>query len=372
MAAFAGVAFACGDDGEHVDPYPPPPDASDALAPEAGPDSGAPLPKGARVLGLGLDIADPAYYDNLQTARDAGSSATDLTLAWDEIERPFDAGADADASTNIFHAALHVADLELPDRQTSLVLATPAIDVGGSRAPADLAGKALDDPAVIARFGKVEDYVLGSLVDVDLLALYVATDADGALGDDPAAWTSLATFVTAAKERAKGQARVPAIGFEVSAEAFTTKSSLLAPALAAADVVGVRYLAVDAAARATSLEAVGPELAAIAGAAAAKKVVVRLGAPSAAACASDEATQAAFVSAVFAGWDAHAAALPVVLFAGLDDAADAVVAAEAARAKRPDPAFAAMLGSLGLRSQAGARAKPSLSAFTREAHVRGF
>ena len=90
------------------------------------------VPKGARVLGLSVVIGDVDFLRNVQTARDAGARTTDVTFAWDEVERPYDAGA-PDASdgagddagdagparspTQIFHPLLHVANLVLSDQR---------------------------------------------------------------------------------------------------------------------------------------------------------------------------------------------------------------------------------------------------------------
>ncbi|HSO32445.1 MAG TPA: hypothetical protein VLT33_08015, partial [Labilithrix sp.] len=110
----------------------------------------------------------------------------------------------------------------------------------------------------------------------------------------------------------------------------------------------------------------------VAAAPAGKPIIVHeAGFPSATACGGDEAQQAAFVTAVFGAWDRHADRIPVLAFRELADADADVVARLAAHAGRSDPAFLALLGSLGLQGADGRR-KPGWDALIREARARSF
>ena len=50
-----------------------------------------------------------------------------------------------------------------------------ALDVGGSRAPAELATLAFDDPELVTRYDRVLDYALDQLPDPELSALFLAS-----------------------------------------------------------------------------------------------------------------------------------------------------------------------------------------------------
>ena len=344
-------------------------------------DSGADTsvtPRGERVLGLAVPIGDLAFAQDLQAARDAGVRATNVSLAWDEIEQPYDAGApdaadDAAPKAQLFNASLHVADLVLSEYQTKALLAVSAVDVGGSRAPAELATRPLDDAELGARYDKVTDYVLRSTPDLDIAALFVGTDVDVALGDDETQHAAFATFLARAAAHARAVKPGLKVGFTVTSEGIESKGARLTAAWAAADVIGVTYLPIDAAAHVRLPSDVAKDLDRIVAAAPpGKPIVLREAAyPRSAVCGSSDAAQAAFVSAVFRAWDRHAERMPFLTFRELDDASDEAVTALAARQRRTDPPFLAFLGSLGLRT-ADARKKQGFDALVREARARGF
>jgi hypothetical protein len=354
------------------------PDASDA--PDAR--DGAVVPRRARVLGLDIVVGDVDFQKNVRAARDAGATTTNVSFAWDEIERPVDAGAPGDAGdggdaavrtpTQIFNPLLHVANLVLPDERVAATLTVDALDVGGSRAPAELATFPLDDAELGARYDLVTDYVLDQLPDTEVSALLVASSVDVALGDDVAKYAAFTTFFARAAAHVHAVRPKLAVGFAVTAEGAVAKKDRLGAAWNAADVVAVTYVPIDAAAHVRPVAEVGPDLdRLVAAVPAGKRIVVReAGYPTAAACGSDDASQVAFVSAMFGGWDRHAERIAIVTFRELVDADPQRAAERAARAGRSDAPFLAFLGSLGLRS--ADRTKPAFDALIRDARARGF
>jgi len=351
---------------------------SDTGASEAAVDA-APLPKGDRLLGVGTQISDMDFPRDVQTVRDGGAVATTLGFAWDEVEGPYDAGADAGAAedggptTQLFQPALHIANLVYSAYGARAVVTIDALDIGGSRAPAELRSKPLDVAELAARYDRVTDYALSQLLDTRIEAWLVASDVDVPLASDPAKHAAFASFFTHVAAHARAVRPGLRVGFAVSAPGLVAGRERFASAWAAADVVAVDVVPVDAAAQVKDPSAVGAELDAVVAAAPLGKplLVRRLGYPSAAACGSDEAKQAAFVGAAFAAWDRHASRIPLVVFHELDDPPAEVAAAAAARAGRSDPAFLALVRSTGLRDESGRR-KPAHDALLREARVRGF
>ncbi len=379
LLAIAALAAACGDDSSPA--VPTTTDAAlDASAPEDAPPTpdGGVRPKGGRVLGVGMRIDDVLFPENVVAARDAGARSINVTLAWDEVERPFDGGVpDEDsgdaAPTQIFNASIHVANLVLDQDGMQGLVALPALDAFGSRAPAELQARPLDDGELGARYDKLTDYVLRSFPDAVVSAILVGSDVDVALGDDAAKHAAFATFVGRAAAHVHAVAPKVKVGFTVTSDGVEARASRFAAAWASSDLVGVTVLPIDAAARVRSPGEIAAVFDRIVRAAPPGKPIVvhEAGFPTAVACGSDEATQAAFVSAVFASWDRHADRIPVLAFRELLDSDDDVVRARAARAARADAPFLAFLGSLGLLASDG-RGKQGWSAFSRATKARSF
>jgi hypothetical protein len=361
--------------------------AIEAQAIEAGGgDAGdaAVVPRGTRILGLNVEIGNVEFQRNVQTARDAGAATTNLLFAWDDVERPYDAGApDAAADdageagapstpTQLFNPLLHVANLVLPDERMAAIVTLDALDVGGSRAPAELSSLPLDDAALAARYDRLTDYALDQLPDTTVTALFFASSVDVRLGDDAAKHAAFATFVARAAAHVHASRPKLAVGFVVTASGAVAAKDRFAAAWAASDVIGITYLPVDAAAQVRPVTGVASDLdQLVAILPAGKPIVLReVGYPTAPECGGSEAAQAAFVTAVFGGWDRHADRVSVVGFRELVDLEPGAAAALAQRAGRSDAAFLGFLGSLGLRS--GSRAKPGLGVLFREARARGF
>jgi hypothetical protein len=389
-ALFASVPMGCSDDtslsgGDAA------PEAQTTEAGDAGSDADAVVvPRGARAIGLSVEVGDLDFQRNVQTARDAGAQTTNLSFAWDDVERAYDAGApdasggdagdggdggDAGAPstpTQLFNPLLHVANLVLPDERMGATLTLDALDVGGSRAPAELATRAFDDVELAARYDRLTDYALDQLPDTNVTAVFVASSVDVPLGDDPAKHAAFAAFVTHAVAHVHAVRPKLKVGFVVTASGAVAEKERLAAAWAASDVIGVTYLPIDAAAQVRPVTAVGSDVdQLVAALPAGKPILLReVGYPTAPECGSDEAAQAAFVSAVFGAWDRHADRVSVVTFRELVDLEAGAAAALAQRYGRSDAAFLGFLGSLGLRSDK--QAKRGLAVLIREARARGF
>lgn len=386
---FAALPLACSDDPSSssdrdasldasldADAAPDPADGADAARPV--------VPRGARALGIAVAIDDTDFPSALVDAREAGAQTTNVTFGWNDIERPADAGA-ADASdpdagappTVLFNPAIHVVNLVLGDRRVEATLAVEAFDVGGSRAPADLAGMALDDPALGARYDALLDYVFSQLGDTKVNALLVATGADAWLTADAQRAAPLAAFVTRAAAHARTLRPGLKVGFTVDdLDAMRAQAAALAPAWTASDFVGVDYLPAAAVARGEMPAAfVSADFDRMAEAAPAGRPIVlrQAGYPTAAAAgpAASEENQGRFVAEVFAAWDRRPERFTSVVFRELADATAEEAAALALRRGRSDAPFLAALQSLGMRARDG-REKQAFSALRREARSRGW
>jgi hypothetical protein len=246
--SIAAIAAACDEKfPQQLEPAPPPP-LVDAGS-DADSNDGAVTPKGARTLGIEVQIDALDFPDQVRAIIDAGARTTNASFAWTEIERPIDGGdaadgsaeasADAEAGTQISNAGVHIVNLILGTSDVRAIFAVPALDGSGPRLPPDLAGKTLDDPAVATRYDAVTDYVFSQMPDLELDAYLVAVDADATLGADAAKWAAFTTFVSKAAIHARAKRPALKVGFAMSAAALVDKKDLVAGALAASDVVVV-------------------------------------------------------------------------------------------------------------------------------------
>ena len=360
------------------------PDASqvEASGGDGGVDSSEPVvDRGTRTLGVTLDITDLDFPKNLDVAKDAGAQTTAVTFGWDEIEIPYDAGVtDPDAAappnTTLFNAGLHISNLILSDRSVEATLSIEIFDVGGSRMPSDLAGRALDDATVLARYDALLDYVFDQMHDTSFTALVVASGADAWLTADPSRASHLAAFVTHAAAHAHAIKPKLKVGFTVDDVGGAEKNaSALKPAWAASDFAGLDDVPSDA------VVASGPQLDLFTASQLVRILNVvpsptpilfrQAGYPSAGPGTS-QAAQATFVAETFRAWDEHPDRVFAIVFRELDDATTDQAKALAARRGRPnDAAYVAFLTSLGMRDPSR-KEKAALGELRRGAHARGW
>lgn len=240
-ASLAVIAWACNEKfPQELGPGTPPALLDSGI--DAATDASV-VPKGARTLGIEVEIDSVQLGQQVSAIIDAGARTTNASFTWDDVERPRDAGADADADieagTLVFNAGIHIVNLVLGTNDVRASLAIAALDATGPRLPFDLAGKALDDVAVTSRYDAVTDYVFTQLPDLELDVYLVAVDADATLGTDPAKWASFAGFVSKVATHARTKRPNLKVGFVMSAAALVEKRDLVAGALAASDVVVV-------------------------------------------------------------------------------------------------------------------------------------
>ncbi len=368
--AVAALSWAgCGEGDDAMPQATADANGGDAGATDSGKDDAAPpiTPKGSRVLGLDIATDDPAYYDNVQFARDAAAiSSSTVRLTWDTIERPADGGADAEAgATDVFFAGLHVFGLVLSSTGVGAAVTIDVLDANGFRGPSDLAASPLDSSAVAERFDRVTDYALDQLHDVNVTALFLATDVDRVFGDDPKPYAALASLVGHVATHVHSTYPSVPVGVVVSYDVVEAKKELLTPVWNASNVIGIRYMPSSTATKPTT-DLTGVVFTVTAG----KPIFLAAGYPSAG--PSGPADQAAFVHDLFSAWDVLGTNIRHVTFFELDDAPPDVAAARAAaQGHANDPSFTARVGSYGLRDTAH-RPKAAFTTFAAEAHARGF
>ena len=375
FAAFAalGAFSACsGDDDDDNAVHPDAGDAADSAANTDAAEAG-PLPKGSRILGLSVPAQTQSFDDGTVIAKDAGATIDDVTFAWDEVETAVDGGTDGGTQTYIFDAFVHVANLTLSTYNEQMLLALTALDASGSRAPVELKTLPFDNAELATRYDALTDYVFASSEDVAIPAVLVGTEVDVALGDDPAKYAAWAAFVTHAAAHVHATHPKTKVGFTVRASNLAANASRLSAAWAASDIVGISLLPGLADAHAAAPEDVGAAFDSIAAVVPTDHPIWihEVGSPTDPAAFGSEASQAAFVSAVFAAWDKHQDRFPVLVFRELLDTQTDVATAQAASYGRTDAPFIAFLASLGLQT-ATQQPKAGFAALKQEAAARGF
>jgi hypothetical protein len=187
--------------------------------------------------------------------------------------------------------------------------------------------------------------------------------------------------VTRAASHARSLRSGVRVGFAVGdLDATSARSADLAAAWSTSDFVAVDYVPVDSDARAKALAlpndgsfgTVDEDLQRIVRLVPGKPVLLRqAGYPTSADCGGSETAQALFVEEVLGAWDRRADRVFGVIFHELDDATFEQAAAIAARQKRSDAPFLALLQSLGMHAS-DRREKPAFGTLRRGARARGW
>lgn len=318
---------------------------------------------------LGIDVAEAAgesFDQAFRVARDAGLQFASLSVAWDDLEaRPGEFGADPNwlAIANRYYAAEGV----------PLALTIAAIDTNRVRLPDDLQGRRLDDPEVMARFGRLLDYVFTQIPDVDLAVLAIGNEVDITLGADTDAWRAYQKFFEAAAATSRALRPGVPVGAKMTLAGLAGDLRGQAQTLnALADLVLVTYYPLEADFGVQPPQVVREDLATLVASHPGQRIgILEAGYPSSTALGSSEELQAEFVRQVFRAWDDYAAEIPLLNFTWLTDASDGAVHGWAEYYGLQDERFVAYLATLGLRRSDGTP-KPALDALASEAHARGW
>lgn len=361
--------------------------------PDAGrPEVAAPVPKGARKLGLEINTADDQDYLRVYArAREAGVEITNVTLNWDDIEYPplADAGSDADAASapdadsdaeagagpEYFNAYLHIANLVFPAYKTQVSLGVRPLDTNGSHAPPDLAQRPWDAPEVLTRFNRLQDYVFQEIPDLSISVYVIGNEIDIPFGSDAAKYAAYKTFYEGAATYARSLRPGLKVGVAATLGGLTgAQKAALQSVNATSDFVVATYypIAQDFAVR--SVSDLRTDLDALVQAYPGKPIYLReAGYPSADTLGSSDALQAEFVREMFSVWDERRDQIPVVTFFTMHEYGQPQLDALASYYGSNDPRFSAFLRTLGLRrSSDGGVDKLAFEVFAREAKARGW
>ncbi len=320
----------------------------------------APIPKGSRLLGIGITDGSIGFNAAFAQARSAGLQFVTLAQSWDDIEKS------AGVFSNTF---LDIANAFYPANNTRVVLEFNPIDTNVVRLPADIRALAFDDPVVIERYKAAIDYVLSRLPNVTLAGIVIGNEIDATLGSDVTRWTQYRNFFQAAAAHVR--TRKPGVPVGTKAQ-FGALGAHLTAINAFADAWMLTYYPVQPNFMVRDPNVVQVEFDAMVQAAQGKPVfLLETGYPSSATNGSSPDQQAQFIRAIFAAWDVYAAQIPMINVLWLHDIPTAELNTLLAYYGSSNPAFAAYLGSLGLRTY-NAVNKPAYDALRSAAAARGW
>lgn len=311
------------------------------------------LATASQAADLSIDItqtADEPYENAVALVKQAGATATSLSLFWDELEPvPGQYSADPDWPA--------IANAYYPSEGMRLTLTFSVIDTVADRRPEALQDLAWDDPQVIAAFASHLNIVLARLKDTEILTLSIGNEVDGLLSS-PAEIAAFARFVSHARETIRRHRPGIPVGTKLTFAGALRDPALWQPLFETSTALQITYYPLaadfgiahdlDVARDLDTMAALAPGL---------PLHVLEAGYPSEG-CRGTPTGQRAFVQDLLASADAMPR-VKLVSLTWLTDIPTAQVDGYAAYYGVNAPCFARYLASLGLRDQTG-RAKPAL------------
>lgn len=326
-----------------------------------------PLPRGARAVAVDVSLADGEEYNTAFTrARDLGADVFMLSIGWEDIE----------TAPGVYAPSfdyLAVANGYYPTRNARIALMIGPIDTNVERLPADLKGRALDDPEVIARFHALLDHVFAKIPDLELDLLAIGNEIDISLGADTDRWEEYRRFHADVAGYARSLRPGLRVGVKMTLNGLTGPMKEYAAAInAASDLILVTHYPLNGDFTVRDPEEIGDDVDKLVAAVDAKPIhFLELGYPSGSANNSSEEKQAEFIRETFLAWDRHAARIPFIAFGIMTDRSRSEVESFGDYYGIDDEKFLEYLRTLGLRTHVG-EDKAGWAALTEELEARGW
>lgn len=318
-------------------------------------------------LWLGVHVNETPqvrYGDGFARAAAAGSELESLALNWTDLEPE---------PGRLRGELLEIADAFYPSRGTRLILVVRPLDTNGMHLPPDLKGRAIDEAAVIDRFGRLLTFLRERMPRTRLHLLSLGNEVDASLGGDAVRWAAYTRFFQASAAQARRLWPGVPVGVCATFGGLVGAArEELAGLNAAADAVLVNYYPLRPDFTVRPPETVAADFARLVRLYPKRPIhVTEAGCPSSAVCGSSEAQQAAFVRALFRAWDRHRAQVRTLHFDWLNDLTGAQVDGFTRYYGLATAPFKEYLRTLGLCT-AGGTPKPALRLLAREAKARGW
>lgn len=334
-----------------------------------------PLPAGNRRLGIDVGTTGNGDYDAaVALAVSCGMQDIGLSLDWKDVETT----PGTYNGTAFWWASAYNTKFPTSSGITISLTLRP-IHNGAKPVPADLAGTDFDNATMIQRFKDLITWVFGQLPNATISNLSIGSESDVWLEQDTTRWTKFQTFYQAVATHAKSLRPGLPVAAELTWGGLTGTAQTRALALnSVSDWIGVSYYGIGAGYAVKSQATVTTDLNTLlsyytTNLPTKPLCFYQFGYPSATLLGSSESAQAAFVQTAFTWWDTNATRVRVIDFTWLNDASPQFVTDSAAYFGDSSPAFAAFIGSLGLRTYAGAGTdKAAYTALHHQARARGW
>jgi hypothetical protein len=337
------------------------------LAQEKGKVRAEPKPRGERILSIGVnDTRDGDYDKAFSDARRAGLQDMVHAFDWRELET---APGVYQPEPNI----LQRANSYYPKKKTAVHLIIAPIHSNQDVRPPDLAGKAFDDPAVIARFKKLLDFVFSQIPEVIVPSLSIGTEIDGLLLQDERRWQAYEAFYKEAAEYARQKRNGVKIAAEAMRYSFSGKGATFLRRLNRhSDLVGASYYPVKDDFSVEPLAGIRKTFQTITALVPEKPVAFyQIGFPSGEGVRSSPELQAEFIRELFAAWDGQAERIWMLHLNWMNDLPPETLQAYTKFYALRESRFGDFLATLGLRTYSG-QEKPAWRVLREEARARGW
>ena len=341
-----------------------------AAANAAGDTTGV-VPRGTRHFGIHVSQAQTGGYDQaFALARQAGMDVVTWAISWTQLQsdHAFDPTLLGVANTYYGSRAIPI----------HLTILSP-INTNVTDVPAAVRGLPLNDPRVIGAYDVLLDSMHARLPQVQIQTLILGNEIDATLGSDDARWRQYQEFFDSTRAHAHAL-----WGSALRVSATLTFNGLqqdpppLDRFIATLDFLSVTYYPLASNFTVRPLGDVPSDVGLVIARARGKPVqFAEVGLPSSATNGSSEDNQAAFVSAIFRAWDAHASQIRFVAHLWLTDLSDSSAQAFVGYyglTGQPDAErFKEYLRTLGLRRYDGAGSdKPAFTRLKQELAARGW
>ncbi len=329
---------------------------------------GNPVPRGNRLLGIAIL---PAEHEDqgkaTKRALRAGAAVTPMSLFWDEVET-------APHEYHVKAGWVKMADRYYPSVGMKVALTIGVLDTTADRRPPDLRGKPYDDPEVIKRFDALLDHIAARAPHLKLASLSIGNEIDGVLRHHPESWAQYAAFFQKTSAHSRSLWPGVPVGAKVMFSGAQAYPDRLRPIWNASDAVMLTYYPLNDDFTVRAPDVVAKDFDRMVDLAAGRPIyLLEAGYPSSKACDSSEEKQAEFVRQVFRAWDAHASAMPLVIFFTLTDLSPVMTRKYQGYYGVRGAAFGEFLHTLGVRTWPGnGRDKLAYRVLLAETQARGW
>jgi hypothetical protein len=333
--------------------------------PQAGDSETAkPLNRGDRQLAIDIKQAkNEDYADAFNIGKKVGMQRVGVYINWKDLEpEPNKFDYPYFSAINDFY----------PANDTSVDITITPINTSIDVRPADLKGRPLDDPEVVARFESAIDKIIVSLPRVEIGSLVIGSEMDAYAGKDESKWKSYVSFYKKVADYVHNKYPGVKVATELTYQGAV--SSRYAGELnESSDIIGISYYPLEGNFTVREPKTVKKDFARLLENFKGSKPVYfyQYGYPSSKYVGSSEDKQASFIKETFEAWDLYKSRVKMIDITWLTDMSTAELNTTSKFYRSFDRRFTDFLSSIGLRSYSG-REKPAFDQMKKELKARGW